>query len=47
MVLIRTRLEVLALGLVLIHLPAAFAIHTDDGVVAVWLAPVDTIRADG
>lgn len=47
MVLIRARLEVLALGLVMVHIPAAFAMHTDDGVVAVGLTPVDTIQADG
>ena len=47
MILIRARLEVLALGLVMVHILAAFAMHTDDGVVAVRLAPVDAVQADG
>jgi hypothetical protein len=46
-VFIRARLEVLALGLVVVHIPAAFAMHTDDGVVTVWLTAVDAIQTDG
>lgn len=40
------RLEVFALGLVMVHILAAFAMHTDDRVVAVGLASVNTIQAD-